>query len=117
MMMRSGWSRARTFLATLSVPFRGLQVITGAFPSGRNRSGEDDRDSSPHSAIERTEQLDGKEADANTHGISGKAVTPYLLQRIFELTEGRSLTANIALVRNNARFASKIAAALMSKDA
>lgn len=67
MMMRSGWSRARTFLATLSVPFRGLQVITGAFPSGRNRSGEDDRDSSPHSAIERTEQLDGKEADANTH--------------------------------------------------
>ena len=57
------------------------------------------------------------QADANTHGISGKAVTPYLLQRIFELTEGRSLTANIALVRNNARFASKIAAALMSKDA
>ena len=29
------------------------------------------------------------QADANTHGISGKAVTPYLLQRIFELTEGR----------------------------
>ena len=57
------------------------------------------------------------QADANTHGISGKAVTPYLLQRIFELTEGRSLTANIALVRNNARFASKIAAAIMSKDA
>lgn len=57
------------------------------------------------------------QADANTHGISGKAVTPYLLQRIFELTEGRSLSANIALVRNNARFASKIAAALMSKDA
>jgi pseudouridine-5'-phosphate glycosidase len=50
--------------------------------------------------------------DASTHGITGKAVTPYLLQRIFELTEGRSLTANIALVRNNARLASKIAAAL-----
>ena len=43
------------------------------------------------------------------HGITGKDVTPYLLQRIFELTEGRSLTANIALVRNNARLASEIA--------
>lgn len=50
--------------------------------------------------------------DANAHGITGKAVTPYLLQRIFELTKGRSLTANIALVRNNARLASKIASHL-----
>jgi len=50
--------------------------------------------------------------DADAHGISGKAVTPYLLQRIFELTGGRSLTANIALVRNNARLAARIAAAL-----
>ena len=47
--------------------------------------------------------------DAATHGITGKGVTPYLLQRIFELTEGRSLTANIALVRNNARLAVEIA--------
>ncbi len=50
--------------------------------------------------------------DAQTHGITGKSVTPYLLQRIFELTDGRSLTANIALVRNNAGFAARIAAAL-----
>ncbi|WP_147105468.1 pseudouridine-5'-phosphate glycosidase [Tateyamaria sp. syn59] len=50
--------------------------------------------------------------DADTHGISGKGVTPYLLQRIFELTNGRSLTANIALVRNNARLAAQIAAEL-----
>ena len=48
-------------------------------------------------------------ADAAAHGITGKAVTPYLLQRIFELTEGRSLTANIALVLNNARLAAQIA--------
>ena len=47
--------------------------------------------------------------DAQAHGIAGKNVTPYLLQRIFELTEGRSLTANIALVLNNAALASKIA--------
>ncbi|WP_120504974.1 pseudouridine-5'-phosphate glycosidase [Sulfitobacter mediterraneus] len=49
------------------------------------------------------------QADADAHGIAGKGVTPYLLQRIFELTEGRSLTANIALVRNNARLAANIA--------
>ncbi len=50
--------------------------------------------------------------DATAHRITGKAVTPYLLQRIFEKTQGRSLTANIALVRNNARLAAEIAKAL-----
>lgn len=48
-------------------------------------------------------------AEAEAQGIAAKAVTPFLLQRIFELTEGRSLTANIALVLNNARLASAIA--------
>jgi pseudouridine-5'-phosphate glycosidase len=44
--------------------------------------------------------------------ISHKGVTPYLLGRIVELTEGRSLAANIGLVRNNARLAGHIAAQL-----
>ncbi|WBU54538.1 pseudouridine-5'-phosphate glycosidase [Paracoccus sp. SCSIO 75233] len=48
-------------------------------------------------------------ADAARHRIAAKAVTPYLLQRIFELTEGRSLEANIALVLNNARLGAQIA--------
>ena len=52
------------------------------------------------------------QSDADAQGISGKAVTPFLLQRIFELTDGRSLTANIALVRNNARLAAEIASNL-----
>ena len=47
--------------------------------------------------------------EAEAKGISAKAVTPFLLQRIFELTEGRSLTANIALVMNNARLGAAIA--------
>ena len=51
-------------------------------------------------------------SEADAQGISAKAVTPFLLGRIFELTEGRSLTANIALVRNNARLAAEIAIAL-----
>ena len=52
-------------------------------------------------------------AEAEEQGISAKAVTPFLLGRIFELTEGRSLTANIALVLNNARVAAEIAKALV----
>lgn len=51
-------------------------------------------------------------SEAEAQGIAAKQVTPFLLQRMFELTEGRSLTANIALVRNNARLASQIARAL-----
>lgn len=47
--------------------------------------------------------------EAEAQGIKGKAVTPFLLQRIFELTKGRSLEANIALVLNNARLAAAIA--------
>lgn len=48
-------------------------------------------------------------AEADAQNISAKAVTPFLLGRIFELTDGRSLTANIALVLNNARLAAAIA--------
>ncbi len=56
------------------------------------------------------------QADADVHRITGKGVTPYLLQRIYEQTEGRSLTANIALVRNNARLAAGIARALSERS-
>jgi pseudouridylate synthase len=45
-------------------------------------------------------------------GVSGKAVTPFLLARILELTGGASLRTNIALVENNARLAARIAKAL-----
>ncbi len=51
-------------------------------------------------------------AEADQQGINAKNVTPFLLQRIFELTDGKSLTCNIALVRNNARLAAKIATSL-----
>jgi pseudouridylate synthase len=51
-------------------------------------------------------------ARAEAKGIAGKAVTPFLLGNIFEITEGRSLATNIALVENNARLAAQIAVAL-----
>ena len=51
-------------------------------------------------------------ADAARAGIGAKDVTPFLLDRLFTLTEGRSLAANIALVLANARLAAAIATAL-----
>ena len=50
-------------------------------------------------------------AEADAQNIAAKSVTPFLLKRIFELTEGKSLAANIDLVLNNARLAAQIAAA------
>ena len=51
-------------------------------------------------------------ADSVAAGITGKAVTPYLLDAILKKTAGRSLIANIALIENNARLAAEIAVAL-----
>ena len=53
-------------------------------------------------------------AAAERAGISAKGVTPFLLDHIFHATGGASLTANIALVRNNARLAAQIAQAFTS---
>lgn len=50
--------------------------------------------------------------EAEKAGISQKEVTPFLLSRVNELTGGKSLTANIALIKNNAAVAAEIALAL-----
>lgn len=51
-------------------------------------------------------------AEAHAKGINGKAVTPFLLKNIVERTDGRSLVANIALVKNNAKVGAQLAIAL-----
>ena len=51
-------------------------------------------------------------AEARAQGIAKKEVTPFLLGRIVELTEGRSLEANMALVKNNAALAASVAVEL-----
>ncbi len=53
-------------------------------------------------------------ADAAAQHIEGKSVTPFLLGRVKELTGGKSLTANIELVRHNAEVAAQIAIAYWS---
>ena len=55
--------------------------------------------------------IDKAIAEAAANGIIGKDVTPYLLKRIAEITEGKSLEANIALVMSNAKLAAQIAVA------
>ncbi len=56
-------------------------------------------------------------AEAALQGIVGKAVTPFLLQRVNALTGGSSLAANIALVMNNARLAAAVAVAFAAPSA
>jgi pseudouridylate synthase len=55
--------------------------------------------------------IDQAIAEAAAQGIIGKHVTPFLLKRIAEITQGKSLKANIALVMNNAKVAAQIAVA------
>ncbi len=54
--------------------------------------------------------------EAGRQNIYGKELTPYLLQRVEELSGGESLTANIQLMLNNAKLGAQIAAALAGKQ-
>lgn len=53
---------------------------------------------------------------AKEEGKHGKEVTPFLLQRIAELTKGKSMRANLALLLNNARLGAQIAKALRASE-
>lgn len=89
-------ARAHRMRAALALP--GGQLVANPVPAG---------DEIPRQEI--APIVERALAEAEAQGIAGKAVTPYLLGRIFELTEGRSLATNIALVLNNARLAAGIA--------
>ncbi|SUZ31926.1 Pseudouridine-5'-phosphate glycosidase [Roseibaca ekhonensis] len=95
-------ARAHQMRAALGLP--GGQLIANPIPQA---------DEIPRAVI------DGWIAQAldDCAGVAAKEVTPRLLARIFELSDGASLTANIALVRNNARLGAQIARALVSDTA
>lgn len=61
--------------------------------------------------------IEAAQADMERDDVTGKDVTPYMLARIVELTGGKSLESNIALVKNNARLAAAIAVALAGAPA
>ena len=58
------------------------------------------------------EQINAAVAEAKAQGVGQKEVTPFLLRRVVELTGGRSLDANMALVKNNAELAAQVAVEL-----
>ncbi|MBF9197790.1 pseudouridine-5'-phosphate glycosidase [Microvirga terrestris] len=60
--------------------------------------------------------IDAAIADTKAQGVSGKAVTPILLSTLFERTGGRSLATNIALVKNNAALAARLAGSLARSE-
>ncbi len=55
-------------------------------------------------------------AEAKDQGIGGKQVTPFLLDRVKQLTSGKSLQTNIALVKHNAQVAAQVAVAYQEKQ-
>jgi pseudouridine-5'-phosphate glycosidase len=64
----------------------------------------------PHEAVEGA--IETALGEVKAQGIRGQAVSPYLLGRVSELTEGHSLEANLALLLNNARVAAQISKAI-----
>jgi pseudouridine-5'-phosphate glycosidase len=64
---------------------------------------------------EAKEAIDRSIADAEAAGIHGPDLTPWLLARIAEVTGGRSVRANTALIVNNARVSGRLAAALIAR--
>ena len=90
---------AHKMRATLGLP--GGQLVANPIPL----EAEIPRD-------EITPAIEAALRDAEAAGIAAKDVTPFLLDRILALTEGRSLASNIALVLNNARLGAAIARAM-----
>jgi pseudouridylate synthase len=92
-------ARAHRMRARLGLP--GGQLVANPIPPDAEIPGHE---IAPHIAAAL--------AAAETLAIAAKAVTPFLLTEIGRRTEGRALAANIALVRNNARLAARIAVEL-----
>jgi pseudouridine-5'-phosphate glycosidase len=58
------------------------------------------------------EVLAGALAECAAQGVTGAAITPFVLGRIGEATEGRSIPANLSLAENNAKVAADVAVAI-----
>ncbi len=91
-------------LARSALEVTGGVLVANPIPAGDEVPADEMR---PH--------IESAIAAATAAGVTGKAVTPFLLDAIFKATGGRSLTANIALIRNNARLAAEIAVALAAR--
>lgn len=89
---------ARVLKAKWDLGLRGGVLLANPIPQDAELSAGD---INPH--------IEQALRDMDALGLTGKDTTPYLLGRIVEITGGRSLEANIALVRNNAGVAAQVA--------
>ena len=92
---------ARAFHAKLELGLRGGMLVTNPIP---------EQYSMDKAVIDKA--IDAALAEAEARDVHGKAVTPFLLAKVKELTGGDSLDSNIQLVYNNARLAAATAAEL-----
>jgi pseudouridine-5'-phosphate glycosidase len=91
---------AKIILAKRTFPLDGGILITNPIPDQYSLDG-DRIEATILSALEK----------AKVQGISGKETTPFLLKEVVDMTEGKSLEANIALVKNNAKLGAEVAKA------
>ena len=99
--MDDAQSQARFLRTKWSLGLKGGVVISNPVPDAHAMPGEE---------IARITAQALREADQQ--GLSGKAVTPFLLARIKDLSGGRSLATNIALIKHNAAIGAALAVAL-----
>ncbi|RMD93316.1 MAG: pseudouridine-5'-phosphate glycosidase, partial [Alphaproteobacteria bacterium] len=95
---------ARAHLMRRALGLPGGQLVANPVPA--------------EAAIPRAEieaAIAGALSDAEAQGVRGKALTPFLLDRIFHLTGGRSLASNISLVLANAGLAARVAAEIVAQ--
>ena len=95
---------AAAFSVKEDLGLRGGMLVTNPIP---------EQYAMDHDYISRT--IEDACAEAAQKGVKGKELTPFLLDRIQQITAGKSLEANIELVYNNARLASRIAVELCKK--
>jgi len=92
---------AKTFKAKIEMGLQGGMLVTNPIPEAYSMDA-DYINKAISEAIEKSHQL----------GIKGKDITPYLLDEVKNITEGKSLDANIQLVLNNARLGARTAISL-----
>jgi pseudouridine-5'-phosphate glycosidase len=92
---------ARFFRARAALGIAGGMLVANPVPETHEIPAE-----------EMADYIAAAQKAAEAENVGGKAVTPYLLAKILELSGGKSLATNIALVENNARLAARIAKAL-----
>lgn len=97
---------ARAFFVKQQLGMAGGMLVTNPIP---------EQFAMDHEVI--NQAIDEAIAQAKAQGIHGKETTPFLLAKVKDLTGGDSLTANIALVKNNAALAAQVAAELAKLEA